>query len=63
MGEIQQCAVYLVKQDGGWWRVQLEYEDGDVYLSDLAFKTEEEAMHHADTFIMQYSSNTSSLVH
>jgi uncharacterized protein YegP (UPF0339 family) len=63
MGELQQCAVYLVKQDGGLWRVQLEYDDGEVYLSTLEFSTEEEAMHAADIFIMEYSSNTSKLVH
>jgi hypothetical protein len=51
------CNVYLVQQQGGLWQVQIEYDDGEVYLSKLTFPSEEEAMHAADTFLLEYSSN------
>jgi CHASE1-domain containing sensor protein len=57
------CAVYLVQEQNNLWRVQLEYDDGEIFLSNLAFETEQEAMHAADCFIMEYSSNTTSMVH
>lgn len=63
MADPTHCAVFLIKQAEQQWRVQLEYDDGEVFLSNLTFKSEEEAAHAADIFILQYSSNNGSTVH